>query len=358
MDSYVELRNVVKKFGGVTAVNVASMRIARDEFVSFLGPSGCGKTTTLRMIAGLEYPTSGEVLIDGQVVNDLEPYKRDVSLVFQDFALFPHMTVAQNVGYGLKVRRVEKSVAQPRVEKALDLVEIGDLPDRRISELSGGQKQRVALARALITEPKLLLLDEPLGSLDAHLRIHMQAELRLLQKRLGIPFICVTHNQNEALSMSDKVFVMRDGRVEQVGSPEAIFTEPDTEFVAKFVGKNNIMEADIVGTEGDKKVLRNALGTFKARSRGLDESEAKSAAMVFRADSIRLHQEPGSTQNTVTGVLSGVDSVGAVCTYVIVAGSQEIKFERHGDVTKELLADIGKDVTVFWSPEDTMLLPT
>lgn len=354
MSHHLELRQITKKFSDRTVVNVASLCVEKDEFISFLGPSGCGKTTILRMIAGLEQPTSGEILIEGRVVNDIEPHKRDVSLVFQDFALFPHMTVEQNVNFGLKVRRVERLISKAKVEKALTMVEIADLGERRISQLSGGEKQRVALARALVTDPTLLLLDEPLGSLDAHLRIHMQAELRSLQTRLGIPFICVTHNQNEALSMSDRVYVIKDGCIEQVDTPEGIFTQPKTEFVAQFVGKNNILEADIVGEQAGLQVLRNPFGTFYAKAGSAMES--KRAAMVFRADSVRVGSRETDTENELTGILSGVDSVGSVCTYLLEAGGEEIRFERHGDVSKELIGEIGRDVTVHWSAVDTILL--
>jgi ABC-type Fe3+/spermidine/putrescine transport system ATPase subunit len=352
---HIELRGVTKKFGDNLVVNIASMCIEKDEFISFLGPSGCGKTTILRMIAGLETPTTGEILIESKVVNDLEPYKRNISLVFQDFALFPHMTVAQNVAFGLKVRKVEPAISKDKVEKALQLVQIANLGNRRIAQLSGGQRQRVALARALVTDPTVLLLDEPLGSLDAHLRIHMQAELRSLQRRLGIPFICVTHNQNEALSMSDRVFVLKDGCIEMVDTPEAIFTHPSTEFVARFVGKNNILLAEIVGQHNGLKTLRSPLGTFYSRTEGAVES--KRMAIVFRADSVRTTPRGGETENSLTGVLSGVDSVGSVCTYLLNAGGEEVRFERHGDVSKELIGQLGKNITVYWNGEDTILLP-
>ncbi len=235
----VELIDVTKRFGSVTAVDHVALKIAQGSFYSLLGPSGCGKTTTLRMIAGFEQPTEGEILIAGVPVAGVPPYRRNVNTVFQHYALFPHMDVARNVGYGLRQVGVTGDEEQRRVGEALDLVRLAGYDRRRTWELSGGQQQRVALARALVNRPTVLLLDEPLGALDLKLRKEMQLELKSLQQELGITFVYVTHDQDEALTMSDVIVVMRDGRVQQQGSPEALYERPVNQFVAGFIGQSN-----------------------------------------------------------------------------------------------------------------------
>ena len=231
--------------GTVRAVDDVSLQIRDGEFFSMLGPSGSGKTTSLRMIAGFDRPTSGQILLDGRDVSDLPPYERDVNTVFQDYALFPHMTVGENVGYGLMIKRVEKSERQKRVDEMLDLVRLTGFGGRKPAQLSGGQRQRVALARALINHPKVLLLDEPLGALDLKLRQQMQVELKAIQQRVGITFIYVTHDQEEALTMSDRIAVFNQGRVEQVGMPAEIYEHPMTPFVAGFVGVSNLVSGEV-----------------------------------------------------------------------------------------------------------------
>ncbi len=235
----VELIDVTKRFGSVTAVDHVALQIAQGSFYSLLGPSGCGKTTTLRMIAGFEQPTEGEILVAGIPVAGVPPYRRNVNTVFQHYALFPHMDVARNVGYGLRQVGVTKDEERRRVGEALDLVRLAGYDHRRTWELSGGQQQRVALARALVNRPTVLLLDEPLGALDLKLRKEMQLELKSLQQELGITFVYVTHDQDEALTMSDVIVVMRDGRVQQQGSPEALYERPVNQFVAGFIGQSN-----------------------------------------------------------------------------------------------------------------------
>ncbi len=251
----VELRNVVKKFGEVTAINNVSLKIRQGEFFSLLGPSGCGKTTTLRSIAGFEMPTSGEVLIYGEPQGYLPPYQRPVNTVFQNYALFPHMTVAQNVAFGLEMKKVPKEEIKRRVAEALDLVHLSGKENRRPKQLSGGQQQRVALARALVNRPKVLLLDEPLGALDLKLRKAMQGELKALQEQVGITFIYVTHDQEEALTMSDRIAVMNQGNVLQVGGPEDIYEHPRSRFVADFIGETNFIRGEIIET-GDPAKFR------------------------------------------------------------------------------------------------------
>ena len=245
MDSAVRFVTVSRRFGEVRAVDQVSLDVADGEFFSMLGPSGSGKTTCLRLIAGFEHPDEGRVLIHGADVEGVPPYERQVNTVFQDYALFPHMTVGDNVAYGLMVRKVAASERRARAEQMLELVRLSGLSARKPGQLSGGQRQRVALARALINQPRVLLLDEPLGALDLKLREQMQLELKSLQRKLGITFIYVTHDQQEALSMSDRLAVFNHGRVEQIGTPEEIYEHPATPFVAAFVGTSNLVEGDL-----------------------------------------------------------------------------------------------------------------
>ena len=238
----VEIIDVTKRFGAVTAVDHMNLRIARGEFYSLLGPSGCGKTTTLRMIAGFEQPTEGEILLAGKPIAGVPPYKRNVNTVFQHYALFPHMDVARNVGYGLRQTKVGKSEEARRVSEALAMVRLDGYEGRRTWEMSGGQQQRVALARALVNHPTVLLLDEPLGALDLKLRKEMQLELKALQREVGITFVYVTHDQEEALTMSDTIVVMRDGLIQQMGSPHVLYERPVNRFVAGFIGSSNFVE--------------------------------------------------------------------------------------------------------------------
>ena len=236
------LRGVTKRFGSQAAVRDVDLDISRGEFFTMLGPSGSGKTTLLRLIAGFEVPDAGTIFLRGTDVTGLPPYQRGVNTVFQDYALFPHFSVAQNVAYGMRVRRVAKAERARRVDEALDMVQMAELAERRPSQLSGGQRQRVALARAIVNEPEVLLLDEPLGALDLKLRQEMQVELKRIQRQIGITFIYVTHDQEEALTMSDRLAVFRDGQIEQVGPPAYVYERPATEFVASFVGTSNVIE--------------------------------------------------------------------------------------------------------------------
>src|SRR5690606_1390251 len=251
----VELRHVTKKFDDVIAVDNVSLEIERGEFFSLLGPSGCGKTTTLRMIAGFEHPTSGEVFIQGQPMGATPPFQRNVNTVFQNYALFPHMTVAENIAFGLEMKGVPKAERQRRVEEALRQVRLEGYGERRPLQLSGGQQQRVALARALINHPGVLLLDEPLGALDLKLRKEMQLELKHLQTSIGITFIYVTHDQEEALTMSDRIAVMSDGKVLQVGTPTEIYEHPANRFVADFIGESNFLHGQVTEADHDRATV-------------------------------------------------------------------------------------------------------
>ena len=253
----LELKEIKKSFTeGEAVLDNISLEISKGEFITLLGSSGCGKTTTLRIIAGLEQPDAGSVWLDGREVTGLEPNQRDVNTVFQNYALFPHMNVAENIGYGLKLKKVPKSEIRKKVSRMLELVQLEGYEKRKPSELSGGQKQRVAIARALVNNPKVLLLDEPLGALDLQLRRAMQIELKHLQKKLGITFIYITHDQEEAINMSDRIAVMRDGRIEQIGTPDEIYNHPKTSYVATFVGNANILHGVAESIQGENAIVK------------------------------------------------------------------------------------------------------
>ena len=253
----LELKEIKKSFTeGEAVLDNISLEISKGEFITLLGSSGCGKTTTLRIIAGLEQPDAGSVWLDGREVTGLEPNQRDVNTVFQNYALFPHMNVAENIGYGLKLKKVPKSEIRKKVSQMLELVQLEGYERRKPSELSGGQKQRVAIARALVNNPKVLLLDEPLGALDLQLRRAMQIELKHLQKKLGITFIYITHDQEEAINMSDRIAVMRDGCIEQIGTPDEIYNHPKTSYVATFVGNANILHGVAESIQGENAIVK------------------------------------------------------------------------------------------------------
>ncbi len=285
----VELTAVSKSFGTFVAVREVSFGVPRGSFFSMLGPSGCGKSTTLRMIAGLEHPDSGRLLIAGQDMAGVEPYRRPTNMVFQRWALFPHMTAAENVAFGLEAERRPRAEIRTRVAEALDLVGLGALAARKPGQLSGGQMQRVALARALVKRPQVLLLDEPLGALDLKLRLQMQLELKRIQREVGTTFVYVTHDQAEAMTMSDRIAVMNEGRLEQVGTPQEIYDQPATRFVAGFIGNANILPASFT-PEGDGTVTVRSEGlVFRARS---DRAVAGRGHVALRYERIRLGAGP------------------------------------------------------------------
>jgi putative spermidine/putrescine transport system ATP-binding protein len=294
----IQLRGLRKVFGEVTAVDGIDLEIANGEFFSMLGPSGSGKTTVLRMVAGFERPTEGSVLLGGADVTREPPFTRDVNTVFQDYALFPHMSVRQNVEYGLRVKRVAKAERRERVHEALESVRLGEYGDRRPGQLSGGQRQRVALARALVNRPRVLLLDEPLGALDLKLRREMQVELKELQRGIGITFLFVTHDQEEALTMSDRIAVFNEGRIEQVAHPRALYEKPTTPFVAGFVGTSNLIDG-----ESAQRLLGQA-GTF-----------------TVRPEKIHLHLDPAAIPSnhtvTTTGVVREVVYLGSATQSIV-----------------------------------------
>src|SRR5262245_44617335 len=306
--SYLTLTDVQKRFGETYAVESFNLSAERGEFVSFLGPSGCGKTTTLRMIAGFEQPTAGTITIDGRDITRVPPNRRNVGMVFQSYALFPNMTVADNIAFGLKVRGRDKTSSQKRVQELLSLIHLPDRGDRYPWQLSGGQQQRVALARALAFEPQVLLLDEPLSALDAKIRVALRAEIRGIQRQLGITTVYVTHDQEEALSLSDRVVVMSEGRMEQVGTPSEIYNFPATTFVASFVGTLNLLEARVVDAPaGRVSVEGQELHTGKA----IEASNGSTVSLALRPESIRLG-EGVEAANRLRGTIEGVDFLGSV----------------------------------------------
>ena len=296
-----ELRAASKHYGSVVAAEGLNLSIRRGEFLSFLGPSGCGKTTALRMLAGFETPTHGDILLDGQRVNDVPPHQRPVNMVFQHYALFPHLTVAQNIAYGLRQRRPRPPEAEiaRAVGQALDTVRLPGFGPRRIWEMSGGQQQRVALARAIVNQPKLLLLDEPMAALDKKLRRDMQIELQTLQRQLGITFILVTHDQEEALSMSDRICIMRGGRIVQVGSPRELYDRPASRYVADFVGKSNFFPGTVSAVEAGRTTLAAAGGRMIAGTAPVGFAVGQTATASLRPEQIVLARKGDGLPVTV-----------------------------------------------------------
>jgi spermidine/putrescine transport system ATP-binding protein len=358
----VELRDVIKRFGDVVAVDHVSLRIRDGEFFSLLGPSGCGKTTTLRMIAGFEQPTEGEVFIAGQPVAGIPAFERNTNMVFQNYALFPHMMVAQNVAFGLEMKRAPRSEINRRVTEVLEMVRLPGMEDRRPNQLSGGQQQRVALARALVNRPAVLLLDEPLGALDLKLRKEMQLELKDLQHRVGITFVYVTHDQEEALTMSDRIAVMHLGGVLQIGTPTEIYERPNCRFVADFIGETNFLEGQVVAREnGHVTVMIRP--DVKVRVPVGEEGMAVSQVTVaVRPEKIRLLNEPlARAENCLPGVIQEVVYIGTDTHFqVSLAEGLMIRVRQQNRVStpdrRAYFGDRGDKVYVTWTPESTLLL--
>lgn len=290
----LELKNVKKSFTQDEGVlKGISLTIEKGEFITLLGASGCGKTTTLRIIAGLETPDSGSVFLDGRDVTDLEPNQRNVNTVFQNYALFPHMNVEENIGYGLKLKKMPKPQIKEKVKEMLELVQLEGYGKRKPSELSGGQRQRVAIARALVNNPKVLLLDEPLGALDLQLRRAMQFELKSLQKKLGLTFIYITHDQEEAINMSDRIAVMNQGRFEQIGTPDEIYNHPRTSYVATFVGNSNIIRGTVERMAGNQVLVQMCGGKILVEADGAKIREGENVTVAVRSEKIQLDEDCG-----------------------------------------------------------------
>jgi spermidine/putrescine transport system ATP-binding protein len=351
----VELIDLTKRFDDVVAVDGVNTLVAGGEFYSLLGPSGCGKTTTLRLIAGFEQPTSGRVLLDGQDMAHTAPHKRNVNTVFQSYALFPHLNVKDNVAFGLRFKDVSKAEVTAMVGEALALVQLEGYEKRRPSQLSGGQQQRVALARALVLNPAVLLLDEPLGALDAKLRKALQIELKALQEEIGITFIYVTHDQEEALTMSDRIAVMSRGRVEQVGSPKEIYEEPATAYVADFLGVSNLMDATADGPAGGNG-CRVTLGSTSLTATKGDLSARGSVKVTIRPERIVVHPQGAEGVNHVPGTIARTIYLGSSTQLLLsLAGGARVQALVQNDGGRELF-DQGTPVSVCLPPEALRVL--
>ena len=351
------LEDVSKRFGGTSAVNGVSFGIHRGEFVVIMGPSGCGKTTTLRMIAGLETPDAGKIYINGKCVNDTKPWARDVPLVWQNFVLFPHLTVFQNVEYGLRMRSVPKSERAQRVARILTTVGLQGFEHRSVLRLSGGQKQRVGLARALVLDPQVLLLDEPLGALDAKIARSMQQELRRLHAMLGITFVYVTHNQSEAMALADRIVVMNEGKIRQIGTPGEIFRTPNNRFVAEFVGANNLLSGHVTAINTDSVKIRTSQGEFVVPASGTRELN-ELVTFVVGADLVALAINAPRHESHVEGRIAAVEVSGAIVT-IYVTGSEGYEFQVQMPASAYERGKHEADSTVFlsWNKEDAFLLP-
>ncbi len=350
----VVIDHITKHYGDQVAVDDLSLHIEPGEFISLLGPSGCGKTTTLRMIAGFEQPDEGDILISGRSVLGLPPYKRDVNTVFQAYALFPHMSVAENVAYGLQQRRTPKAEIRERVAAALDMVQMRTFADRKPTQLSGGQQQRVALARALVNRPQVLLLDEPLGALDRQLREEMQLELKLLQSRLGITFVFVTHDQGEALSMSDRIAIMRAGRIEQLADADTVYAKPASAYVAGFVGQQNFFHGPVAeggaAVQGEHGVVRATTATLAG---------ATSGQAAVRPESIRIHRDAAAATgdpNTLRGTVIGVSHLGESMQYLVRTGADQSIIVRRPTADSPAL-EVDDPVLCDWRAEHVLLFP-
>lgn len=353
----VELRSLTKRYGDAVAVDDISLTVQAGEFLSLLGPSGCGKTTTLRLIGGFEFPDDGSIQISGKNVENLPPHKRPVNTVFQAYALFPHMKVADNVAYGLRLSGVPKAQIGDRVSRALDMVRMTAFAGRKPAQLSGGQQQRVALARALVNRPAVLLLDEPMSALDRKLREEMQVELKLLQRELGTTFVFVTHDQEEALSMSDRVAVMKDGRIEQIGTASSVYDSPESSFVAGFIGRQNSFAGTIASFDNaGVRVQTAGLSLYSSRpTRGsVPAASGAEVSAAIRPESVTVTSGPGpasdATVNSVTGTLLGVSELGHSLQLVVHTPSDDqilARLPRAANPPTEL----GSSVTCSWTAD-------
>jgi len=356
----LKLENLTKTFGTARAVDDISLELVSGEFVTLLGPSGCGKTTTLRMVAGLETPNSGAVQLGGTDVTALPPFRRNIGMVFQSHALFPHMTVAENVAFGLRMRKVAASVRRERVRGALDLVRLADYLDRYPHQLSGGQQQRVALARALVVSPDILLLDEPFGALDRKLREALQEELRLLTRSIGITSLFVTHDQEEALILSDRICVMNAGRIDQVGTPEQIFEHPETHFVADFMGVGNFLPGTVTETSNAQTTV-DAAGTVVVSRGGQKLVVGAKVTAAIRAEKMTITaSRPPDGPNVLEGQLESAVYQGASSSFRIasdsILGGLTVRTNNEAGTVAAGL-QTGQTVWVTWTPDAVRLLP-
>ena len=352
-DALVEFDSVVKRFGDFTAVERMNFTIGEGEFIAIMGPSGCGKTTTLRMLAGLEVPSEGEIRMQGRVMNMVPPHERDTPMVWQSLALFPFLNARENVEFGLQMRGVDAVTRRNKATEWLDRLEIGEFAERDINSLSGGQKQRVALARSLVTEPKILLLDEPLSALDANLVIRMQSMLTRLQRELGITFVYVTHSQSEAFAMADRVVIMSHGHIAQIGMPKDIYRAPQNRFVAEFVGRNNIISGRVNSITGKLVTIDADLGQFKVQlGAGQKPAAGDSASFVIAADLVHLTAGKPKAVNSIECSLISEEFIGSVVTlFLETPDGSEFKVQvQERELTDMDLKHMGR-VFLSWAPE-------
>lgn len=356
-DPLVTFRNVEKRFEDFTAVRDMTLDIHEGEFLAIMGSSGCGKTTTLRMLAGLETPTSGEIRIGGRLMNDVKPHERDTPLVWQSLALFPFLTARENVEFGLKMRGVDPAERKRRALDWLDRMQIGEFAERNVATLSGGQKQRVALARSLVMEPQMLLLDEPLSALDANLVIRMQGVLTRLQKELGITFVYVTHSQSEAFAMADRVVIMSQGDIAQIGSPKDIYRAPANRFVAEFVGRNNILSGTVSAVSGQEVTVTAPQGTFRAHAPDAAPSNGKTVSFAVSADLVTLSLFEPEAENKTEATLISEEFIGSVVTLFFEgAEGQEFKVQMQERALLELDLAPGTAVWLSWDTANANIL--
>jgi putative spermidine/putrescine transport system ATP-binding protein len=351
MSARIDIIAVTKSYDGVTrAVDAVDMSIEQGEFFSLLGPSGCGKTTTLRIIAGFETPSAGIIKVGGADVTSVPAHKRDMGMVFQNYALFPHRSVGDNVGFGLRMRGMDRATIARKVADALAQVELAGYQDRRPGELSGGQQQRVALARAIVIEPRVLLCDEPLGALDKKLRQAMQFELKQLQRRLGLTMVFVTHDQEEALAMSDRIAVMNAGKVEQIGAPSDIYDRPSTRFVADFIGDTNLFRGEVIRDAG-----RSVLRVDQALAIELDDQTEATGplSIALRPEKITLAKAPQG--HGLDGVVESANFQGGSVLYRVEAAGRRLLAQAPNNGSHQLFA-AGAAVTLRWKPSDIVIL--
>ena len=354
------LAGIAKRFGDHVALGGIDLAVARGEFVAIMGPSGCGKTTLLRIIAGLERMDAGTIRLRGRSVGNVPVNKRNVRLVWQNYALFPHLDVKGNIGFGLSLRRLDKAAIRERVAAAAAMVSLDGFLDRRVTQLSGGQRQRVAIARALVTEPDILLLDEPLSALDAHLRVRMQGEMKRLQQRLSISFVYITHNQSEALSMADRVVVMNAGAIEQIDAPEKLYRRPRTRFVAEFVGANNLVEGRVAGFEDGHLLVDGTVGRMAAHwaaDDGPPPMRGTAVTLVFQAGKLRLNAR-SPRDNRVRARVVEREFSGTHVLYILrVEGSAGPAIEIRALMQDPLPDSVGAGYfDLYWSPEDVCVI--
>ncbi len=349
----VEIKEVSKRFGDFQALKTVSFDIYDNEFFTLLGPSGCGKTTLLRMIAGFESPSTGHIALHGKDIDELPPHKRRVNTVFQSYALFPHMTLAQNIAYGLENLGWEKARIAGRVGEMLDMVHMTQFATRRPSQLSGGQRQRIALARALAPEPEVLLLDEPLSALDLKLRQAMRDELRALQRQTGITFVFVTHDQEEALDMSDRICVLGQGEIQHLGSPGEIYENPENQFVADFIGETNFLDVEVISVEGNQATVLTPLGIEVTTFQKHVSSTGK-ATMSLRPEKIGIDDQ--ATGNTLKGKIVGKNYLGGYTHFIVRVGEVDLRVSKRNAISHSAMLDVDADITLGFQSDSARVL--